>query len=114
MLPLPLPNAHRHIRSADSVQILERVQHHGEGNFIRGGRPLRGFSLEYEKCSTHNVWPDGIVKYQISPTVLLLHTQDPDDTRQMCDLRVTVKPFIYLSQNGKITTFPDQKELERK
>ncbi len=102
------------MRPRERVQILERIQHHGYGNFIRDGHPLRGFSLNYEKCSTDNVWPDGVTKIQTGTKEFLLHAKDPDDTRQTCDLRVTVQPFIYVAQNGKITTFPDQKEQRHK
>lgn len=107
-----LSHHHFHSQSAPhrTLVVVQRVRHQGYGNVLENGEPVRGFSLKYERCSIHNPWPAGVTRVQTGPQEFLVRAKDPDDTRQTCDLRVSFKPFIYIAENGGISTFPKQNE----
>ncbi len=114
LLPLVIGNAphyhHRQPAPHRSLVLVQRVKHEGYGNVLENGHPVRGFALKYERCSEHHPWPEGVTKVQTGPQEFLVPSKDPDDTRQTCDLQVSFKPYIYLVENGKISTFPKQNE----
>ncbi len=106
----PPHHLHRKPAPARTLVLVQRVKHEGYGNVLENGHPVRGFALKYERCSEHHPWPEGVTKVQTGPQEFLVPSKDPDDTRQTCDLQVSFKPYIYLVENGKISTFPKQNE----